>query len=69
MSVKYRALQLADHLLHMPRDDADIEAAKLLREMVIVYELAREMMYAKTDAHSRACYAELMDTFKGKKDR
>jgi hypothetical protein len=52
----------------MPRNEDDVEAAKLLRDMTIVYELAREMVHAKTTQHSQACYAELADLFKGKKD-
>lgn len=68
MSVKHKALRLADSLLHMPRGEDDVEAAKLLRDLTIVYELARELVYAKTQQHSQACYAELVDLFKGKKD-
>ena len=68
MSVKHKALRLADQLLHMPRNEDDVETAKLLRDMTTVYELARELAYAKTTQHSQACYAELVDLFKGKRD-
>jgi len=67
VSIKHKALRLADQLLHMPRNEDDVEAAKLLRDMTIVYELAREMVHAKTTQHSQACYAELVDLFKGKR--
>lgn len=68
MSVKYRAHQLADQLLHMPRNEDDIEAAKLLRQMAEVYEAARDIVLAKTHEQSKAAYAELVDIFKGKKN-
>jgi hypothetical protein len=68
MSVKYRAHQLADQLLHMPRNEDDIEAAKLLRQMAEVYEAARDVVLAKTHEQSKAAYAELIDIFKGKKN-
>ena len=68
MSIKPKALRLVDHLLHNPRNDDDVQAAKMLRDLVVVYELAREMVYAKTNEHSKACYVELIDFFKGKKD-
>lgn len=67
MSVKLRGMELAEHLLHMPRGEQDVEAAKMLRELIVVYELAREMVYAKTHQHSQACYAELVDVIKGKR--
>ena len=68
MSVKHKAHRLADQLMHMPRSEDDIEAAKLLRQLSDVYEVAREVVYAKTHEHSKAAYAELVDIFKGKRD-
>lgn len=68
MSIKHRAHRLADQLLHLPRNDDDIEAAKLLRHMSEVYEAARDVVLAKTHEQSKAAYAELVDIFKGKKD-
>lgn len=68
MSIKHRAHRLADQLLHMPRNDDDIEAAKLLRHMAEVYEAARDVVLSKTHEQSKAAYAELVDIFKGKKD-
>jgi hypothetical protein len=67
MSVKLRGMELAEHLLHMPRDEHDVQAATMLRELIVVYELAREMVYAKTHQHSQACFSELIDVIKGKK--
>jgi hypothetical protein len=52
----------------MPRNEDDIEAAKLLRQMAEVYEAARDVVLAKTHEQSKAAYAELIDIFKGKKN-
>jgi hypothetical protein len=50
----------------MPRDEDDLEAAKMLERTAQVYDVASEMVFARTDAHSRAAYAELIDLIKGK---
>jgi hypothetical protein len=34
--------------------------------MAEVYDVAAEMVFARTDAHSRAAYAEMIDLIKGK---
>lgn len=68
MSIKHKAHRLADQLLHMPRSEDDIEAARLLRLMADVYDVAAEMVFARTDAHSRTAYAEMIDLIKGKRD-
>lgn len=67
MSTKYRAHELANYLRHLPRDEKDLEAAKMLEIMAEVYEVAKEMVFARTDAHSRAAYAEMIDLIKGKR--
>lgn len=69
MSVKHKAFRLADRLRVLPRDEDDLEAAKMLERMAQVYDVAAEMVFARTDAHSRAAYAELIDLIKGKADR
>jgi len=66
MSIKHKAHRLADNLLILPRGEDDIEAARLLRKMAEVYDVAAEMVFARTDAHSRAAYAEMIDLIKGK---
>lgn len=66
MSVKHKAFRLADKLRHLPRDEDDLEAARLLERMAQVYDVAAEMVLARTDAHSRAAYAEMIDLIKGK---
>lgn len=68
MSIKHRAHRLADQLLILPRGEEDIEAARLLRMMAEVYDVAAEMVFARTDAHSRAAYAEMIDLIKGKRN-
>lgn len=67
MSTKYRAQELADYLRHLPRDDRDLEAAKMLEAMSEVYEVAKEMVFARTHEHSRAAYAEMIDLIKSKR--
>lgn len=42
------------------------EAAAMLRKLGRVYEVAYEMVHAKTNEHSRAAYVEMIDLIKGK---
>ena len=59
--------RLANALEEMPRTEIDLEAAKTLRELGKVFEVAREMVMANTHEQSRAAYAEMVDLIKGKK--
>jgi hypothetical protein len=59
--------RLANALEEMPRTEIDLEAAKTLRELGRVFEVAREMVMARTHEQSRAAYAEMIDLIKGKK--
>lgn len=68
MSIKHKAHRLADNLLILPRGEDDIEAARLLRLMADVYDVAAEMVFARTHEHSKAAYAEMIDLIKGKRD-
>ena len=68
MSIKYRAHELAEHLRHMPRNEDDLEAARMLIKLVEVFEVAREVVMAKSHDHRNAAYAELVDMIKGKAD-
>jgi len=68
VSIKHKAHRLADQLLVLPRSDDDIEAARLLRLMSEVYDVAAEMVFARTHEHSKAAYAEMIDLIKGKRD-
>jgi hypothetical protein len=49
------------------RHDDDLAAAKTLRELLNAYEVAKEIVLAKTYEHSRDAYAELVTMVKGKK--
>lgn len=69
MSVKGNAFRIAEKLSRLPRDEDDLEAAKMLRRMSQVYDVAVEMVFARTDEHSRAAYSEMIDLIKGKADR
>lgn len=60
------AERVANLLQEMPRTETDLEAAQLLRQLSRVYEVAHEMVYAKTHEQSRAAYAEMIDLIKGK---
>jgi hypothetical protein len=66
VSIKHKAHRLADKLRHTPRDEHDLEAARLLERMALVYDVAQEMVFARTNEHSRAAYAEMIDLIKGK---
>ena len=50
----------------MPRSEDDLEAARMLEKMAQVYDVACEMVFARTNEHSRAAYAEMIDLIKGK---
>jgi hypothetical protein len=63
-----KANKLADHLDDHARSELDNEAAATLRALAKVYDVAYEMVHAKTDAHSRSAYAEMIDLIKGKRD-
>lgn len=67
VSIKLRAHKLADKLRELPRDEHDLAAATMLEKLVAVYDVAAEMVFAKTNEHSRAAYAEMLDLIKGKK--
>lgn len=61
-----RIERLANALEEMPRTEMDLEAAKTLRELGRIFEVAREMVMARTHEQSRAAYAEMIDLIKGK---
>lgn len=61
-----RADELADMLERNPRSEVDLDAAKMLRRLGNVYEVAREVVMARSHEHSKAAYAELVDIFKGR---
>ena len=66
--MRKRVEKLCEHLETLPRGPEDLEAARLLRDLAQVYEVAREVVMAKTHEHSKAAYSELVDIFKGKRD-
>ncbi len=66
--MRKRVEKLCEHLEMLPRGPEDLEAARMLRDLARVYEVAREVVMAKTHAHAKAAYAELIDIFKGKPD-
>ncbi len=66
--MRKRVEKLCEHLETLPRGPEDLEAARLLRDLVRVYEAAREVVMAKTHEHSKAAYGELVDIFKAKPD-
>ena len=64
--VARKAERLANALLEMPRGENDIEIAALLRQLARVYEVAHEMVWARTHEQSKAAYVEMIDLIKGK---
>lgn len=63
-----RADKLADYLLDNARSEMDTEAALMLRKLGRVYDVAYEMVWAKTHEHSKTAYLEMMDLIKGKQE-
>jgi hypothetical protein len=57
---------LAEYLDDNARSDLDNEAAASLRKLWRVYEVAHEMVWARTHEHSKAAYVEMIDLVKGK---
>lgn len=56
----------ADYLDDNARSPQDNDAARLLRKLGRVYDVAYEMVHAKTHEHSRTAYTEMIDLIKGK---
>jgi len=56
-----RAEQLAVMLEENARYDEDLETAMLLRRLYEVYEVACEVVYAKTHPESKAAYSKMID--------
>lgn len=61
-----QAEKLADYLLENARSELDTDAAVMLRKLGKVYEVAYEMVWAKTHEHSKNAYFEMIDLIKGK---
>ena len=61
-----KAEKLADYLDDNARSELDNDAARMLRKLGLVYDVAYEMVHAKTHEHSRAAYTEMIDLIKGK---
>lgn len=59
--------RLANRLEERARDEDDLLTAKRLRELLRVYDVAREMVLARTHEHSKAAYCEMIDLIKGKR--
>ena len=66
MSIRRRAIRLANGLEEAPRTENDLEIAAILRQLVRVHEVAHEVVLAKTHETSKAAYCELVDLVKGK---
>ncbi len=66
--MKQKAYKLAAMMEEMPRGPEDLETARVLRRLADCYEVAREVVIAKTHERSSAAYAQLVDFFKGKPD-
>lgn len=56
-----RAEELAVLLEENARHDEDLETAMLLRKLYEVYEVAAEVVYAKTHPESKAAYSRMID--------
>ncbi len=58
--------KLSDYLYENARSPLDTDAAQLLRKLGRLFDVAYELVHAKTHDHSKATYAELVDMIKGK---
>ncbi len=58
--------KLAQVLEDNARSELDNEAAAMLRRLGRTYEVAYEMVYARTNEQSKAAYVEMIDLIKGK---
>jgi len=56
-----RAEELAVLLEENARHDEDLETAMLLRKLYEVYEVASQVVYAKTHPESKAAYSRMID--------
>lgn len=66
MQVRKDVERIADYLNDYARGEDDNKAAHYLRRLLRVYEVAFEMVHAKTHEHSRHAYTEMIDLIKGK---
>jgi len=66
--VKKDIERIADKLEDHAREEDDNRAAFYLRHLIKVYDVAFEMVHAKTNEHSRAAYNEMIDLIKGKRE-
>jgi hypothetical protein len=66
MSRKKKAYDLAKFIEDHATDPIHSEAAKMMRKLADIADVAAEVVRAKTHDHSKAAYAELVDLIKGK---
>lgn len=66
--IKRRAFELAEHMRILPRGPEDLEVAKMLEQMGVICDAARDVVLANTHEQSKAAYSELVTIFKGKRD-
>ena len=65
--MKQRAHELAEYMRTLPRGPEDLEVAKMLEQLSVIGDAARDVVFARTHEHSKAAYAELVDLFRGKR--
>lgn len=66
MSRKKKAYELAKFIEDKATDPIHSEAAKMMRKLADIADVAAEVVRAKTHDHSKAAYAELVDLIRGK---
>ena len=67
MNLVKQATRLANNFRELPRTENDLEAAAVLVELVKVYEVAFDMVYANTHEQSKQAYVEMINLIKGTK--
>ena len=66
MGIRKKAYDLAKFIEDTATDPRHNEAAKMMRKLADIADVAAEVVRAKTHDHSKAAYAELVDLIKGK---
>ncbi len=65
MKLATQATRLANSFRELPRTENDLEAAAVLTELVKVYEVAFDMVYANTHEQSKKAYVDMINLIKG----
>ena len=66
MGIKKKAYDLAKFVEDTATDPLHSEAAKMMRKLADIADVAHEMVNARTNDHSRDSYKNMIELIKGK---